>query len=152
VSTRADRAGSCAVDASVSPAPVAHPDALLGALHEIRNELAELRAAIAPDLAQRVVVLHSLRCEFGTENFTALDALERAAERPDSEFARALVPLLGGPVGGLRRLSRRLAKLAGKPAGGVALVRVGDDRGSALYVIQNGSLGRFDRHARGGPG
>jgi hypothetical protein len=111
-------------------------DPVVALLRDLVAEVRELRAAIAPDLAQRVDVLRSLHCEFGAENFTAIDALERAAERPDSEFARALVPLLGGPIGGVRRLSRRLSKLSGKPAGGIVLTRVGDDRGSALYVTQ----------------
>jgi len=39
----------------------------------------------------------------------------------------------------LRRLSRRLAKLVGKPAGGLVLTRIGDDRGSALYVTEKTS-------------
>ena len=105
----------------------------------LRAEVRELRAVVAPELAMRASVLRALRGAFGDSNFTAQDALEHAAEHPDGDCARALVPLLGGsPVGGLRRLSRRLAKLAGKPAAGLVLTRIGDDRGVALYVIQNG--------------
>lgn len=51
-------------------------------------------------------------------------------------LAQALSTLIGSPAGGLRRPSRRLAKLAGNPAGGYTLIRIGDDRGASLYVIQ----------------
>lgn len=120
------------------PAPAA---TLADVLREVRAlviEVGELRREIAPELAARKRLLVALQAQFGSEAFTATDALERAAACPDDEIARALVPLLGGAVGGLRRLSRRLAKLAGKPAGGMTLTRIGDDRGSALYVIQTG--------------
>ena len=106
-------------------------------LERIERALDELRAVVAPDLAQRAAVLAALRDEFAGANFTALDALECAAARPGGAIARALVPLLGAPVGGLPRFSKRLARLVGKPAGGLALVRVGDDRGAALYVVAN---------------
>ena len=99
-----------------------------------------------PDLAERAALLRALRDVFGEADFTAQDVLEHAAERPDGDCAQALVPLLGGPVGGLRRLAPRLAKLAGKPAGGLVLTRI-DDRAAALYVIQTvhwTTLGRHD--------
>jgi hypothetical protein len=116
--------------------PVARDDEAVALLRELVAEVRELRAAVAPELAQRVAVLAALHGAFGGEAFTALDALERAAEEPLGECAKALVPLLGAPLGGLRRLARRLAKLAGKAAGGLVLTRVGDDRGAYLYVIE----------------
>lgn len=117
-------------------AAVVTTEDVLRELQALQREVAELRLAVAPDLALRTVVLAGLRAEFGGEVFTALDCAESAAARPDSEFARALAPLIGPPVGGLRRLARRLAKLAGKPGAGLVLQRAGNDRGSALYVIQ----------------
>jgi hypothetical protein len=111
----------------------------------LRAEVGELRGAVAPDLAQRALVLCAFRSAFVDSNFTAQDALEHAAEQPDGDCARALVPLLGGPVGGLRRLARRMAKLAGKPAGGLVLTRIGDDRGAALHVTQTSSSAQLSR-------
>ena len=114
------------------------PGDVVALLQELLAGQREILAAVAPDLAQRAAVLAALRSEFGDASFAAIDALEACAAFPEGPMARALVPWLGGPVGGLRRLSRRLAKLAGKPAGGLTLTRVGDDRGSALYVIRAG--------------
>lgn len=105
-------------------------------LRELIGQVAELRGVIAPDLALRAAVLQALRGEFGAAAFIAMDALEAAAEKPEGDLAQALIPLLGSPVGGLRRLARRMAKLVGKPAGGLVLTRIGDDRGAALYVVQ----------------
>jgi hypothetical protein len=115
------------------PAP---RDELLDAVRELTAEVRELRAAVAPDLAERAAVLAALAGEFGKVAFTALDALEVAAGKPQGECARALLPLTGAPAGGVRRLAKRLAKMAGKSAGGFRLVRIGDDRGSNLYVTE----------------
>lgn len=152
-----------AADPSASPAPLARNDgdpganasllqAILAELHALRSDVDELRRAVAPDLGQRVGVLAGLRGEFGSTAFTALDALEIAAEKPDGDLSRALAPLLGGPVGGLRRLSRRLAKLAGKPAGGLVLARIGSDHNVALYVTQTVQLAVLDPRGSTGAG
>lgn len=105
-------------------------------IRALTAEMRELRAAVAPELGVRFAALVALHAVFGAAAFTATDALERAAGAPGGALERALLPLMGDPRGGLRRLSRRLAKLAGKPAGGLVLVRIGADRGAALYVIQ----------------
>ena len=109
--------------------------ATLALLREMSAKIDELRAVVAPDLAQRAVVLTALRAQFADRVFTAREALEEAARLPKLEHA--LAPLIGAsPVAGLRRLARRLAKLVGKPAGGLVLVCVGHDQGSALYMVQ----------------
>lgn len=123
------------------------PDALAEALHELAAQVAELRQAIAPELAERAAALAALRGTFAEAAFTATDALEAAAARPGGELAAALLPMMGDPRGGVRRLSRRLAKLTGKGAAGLVLARIGDDRGSALYVIQRGPMARLGRPA-----
>ncbi len=119
-----------------SPPMLARDPVVAAALARIELAIAELRAAVAPELAMRTALLAALASEFGVATFTALDTLESVAAKPDGELAGALAPLIGSPAGGLRRLSRRLAKLAGRPAGGFVLVRIGEDRGSALYVTQ----------------
>jgi hypothetical protein len=103
-----------------------------------RIELAvdELRAHVAPELAQRRALFEALAAAFGSGEFTSVELLEVAAERPEGALAREIERLTGAPVGGLRRLARRLAKLVDKSAGGCTLLRVGDSRGGALYAIQ----------------
>ncbi len=116
------------------------PADIVDLLRELIAGMRELRAAVAPDLAQRGALLGALHDAFGGAAFTALDALELAAAAPaGAQLPLSLIALTGSPAGGLRRLSRRLAKLVGRPAGGLALTRIGDDHGSALYTVtQNG--------------
>lgn len=109
---------------------------LVAEVRALAAEVRELRAAVAPDLGARAAVLVALRGAFGTAAFTSMDALEAAAAAPGGPLERALVPVMGDAIGGARRLARRMAKMAGRPAGGLVLARIGDDRGSALYVIQ----------------
>jgi hypothetical protein len=111
---------------------------LFAALARIELALDELRAHVAPELAARRALFEALAEVFGTVAFTALDALEAAAARPEASLAREIERLTGAPTGGVRRLARRIAKLVDKSAAGYTLTRVGDSRGGALYAIQTG--------------
>lgn len=111
-------------------------DDLVAAVRALAAEVRELRAALAPELEARARLLAALNTTFRHSVFTSLDALEAAAQAPAGELGRAVVDIVGPvPAGGLRRLARRLAKMAGKPASGFVLRRIGEDRGSALYAV-----------------
>ena len=63
-------------------------DEVVALLHRVVAELEELRAAVAPELAERAAVLAALREAFGEAAFTAEDACGHAAESPGSRAAR----------------------------------------------------------------
>jgi hypothetical protein len=102
-------------------------------LRAIRAELAELRAEIAPDLAARRALLQAIRSVFGDALFCAVELVDAGSRQ--HVLAKALAPVAGSPASKLR-LSRRLTKFDGKPAGGLTLHRVGKVSAGALFVVK----------------
>jgi hypothetical protein len=79
------------------------------------------------------VLLQAIRSALGEAVFCAVELVDAGSRQ--HVLAKALAPVAGSPASP-RRLSRRLTKFTGKPAGGLMLHRVGKVSAGALFVVK----------------